>query len=65
MIFDADVLIRFLRVDPAAARLIESQSDRAISIISAMELLQGARSRDEIENNSPLYSAERHTTYSR
>ncbi|MGO4883163.1 MAG: PIN domain-containing protein [Bryobacteraceae bacterium] len=49
MIFDADVLIRFLRVDPAAARLIESQSDRAISIISAMELLQGARSRDEIK----------------
>ena len=49
MIFDTDVLIWFLRGDGAAARLIESQSDRAISMISAMELLQGARSRAEIK----------------
>jgi predicted nucleic acid-binding protein len=49
MIFDTDVLIWFLRGDRAAARLIESQSDRAISIVSAMELLQGARSRGEIK----------------
>jgi len=48
MIFDTDVLIWFLRGDVAAARLIEAQSDRAISVVSAMELLQGARSRDEI-----------------
>ena len=49
MIFDTDVLIWFLRGDAAAARIIESQSDRAISAVSAMELLQGARSRDEIK----------------
>ena len=49
MIFDADVLIWFLRGDGAAARLIESQSDRAISVVSAMELLQGKRSRAEIK----------------
>lgn len=49
MIFDTDVLIWFLRGDSAAARLIESQSDRAASIVSAMELLQGARSRGEIK----------------
>ena len=49
MIFDTDVLIWFLRGDGKAARLIESQSDRAISIVSAMELVQGARSRGEIK----------------
>jgi len=49
MIFDTDVLIWFLRGDSEAARLIGSQSDRAISAVSAMELLQGARSRDEIK----------------
>jgi predicted nucleic acid-binding protein len=49
MIFDTDILIWFLRGDGAAARLIESQSDRAASIVSAMELLQGARSRVEIK----------------
>jgi predicted nucleic acid-binding protein len=49
MIFDTDVLIWFLRGDRAAARLIESQSDRAISVVSEMELLQGARSRGEIK----------------
>jgi hypothetical protein len=37
------------RGDRQAARLIESQSDRAISVISARELLQGARSRGEIK----------------
>jgi predicted nucleic acid-binding protein len=49
MIFDTGVPIWFLRGDGGAARLIESQSDRAGSIVSAMELLQGARSRDEIK----------------
>lgn len=49
MIFDTDILIWFLRGDRKAARLIGSQSDRAISAVSAMELLQGARSRDEIK----------------
>jgi len=49
MLFDTDVLIWFLRGDVPAARLIESQSDRAISVVSAMELLQGVRSRDEIK----------------
>jgi predicted nucleic acid-binding protein len=42
------VQIWFLRGDSRAARLIESQSDRAASIVSAMELLRGARSRNEI-----------------
>jgi predicted nucleic acid-binding protein len=33
----------------AAARLVDSQADRAISPVTAMELLQGARSRNEIK----------------
>jgi len=49
MIFDTDVLVWFLRGDSAAVRLIESQSERAISVVTAMELLQGARSRGEIK----------------
>jgi len=49
MIFDTDVLVWFLRGDRAAVRLIASQSERAISIVSAMELVQGARSRGEIK----------------
>jgi hypothetical protein len=48
VIFDTDVLIWFLRGDRRAAELIESEPDREASIISLMELIQGARSRGEI-----------------
>ncbi len=48
MIFDSDVLIWFFRGDQKAAKLMELQSGRAVSIISLMELLQGARSGAEI-----------------
>lgn len=48
MIFDTDVLIWFLRGDASAARFIHSVPDRAISIISLMELIQGARSKAEV-----------------
>ena len=47
MIFDTEVLIWFFRGDSAAAELIGSRSDRAVSIISWMELMQGARSGEE------------------
>jgi len=50
MLFDTDILIWFLRGDGAAARLIESQPHRAVSVVSAMELLQGARSHGEIQS---------------
>lgn len=49
MLFDTDVLICFFRGDRRAAQLMESRPDRAVSIISLMELLQGARSRAEIK----------------
>ena len=47
MIFDTDVLIWFLRGNRLAAELLERQAGRAVSIVSVMELYQGARSRDE------------------
>ena len=47
MIFDSDVLILFLRGNQAAASLLDSQAERAVSIVSVMELYQGARSREE------------------
>jgi predicted nucleic acid-binding protein len=47
MIFDTDVLIWALRGSPQAARAIETAENRALSIVSFMELLQGARSKLE------------------
>ena len=48
MIFDTDVLIWFFRGNRGAAELIERQTDRAVSVVSVMELYQGARSQEEI-----------------
>jgi hypothetical protein len=45
--FDTDVLIWVLRGKEKAAKLIESTEDRCLSIVSYMELLQGARDRLE------------------
>ena len=47
MIFDTDVLIWFLRGNPKAAKEIEMTPDRVISVVTYMELLQGARDRRE------------------
>ena len=47
MIFDTDVLIGATRGDPSAGRVIDVTTNRALSIISFMELLQDARSRLE------------------
>lgn len=48
VIFDTDVLIWTLRGNDKAARLIEGDGNRALSVISAMELLQGARDQKEM-----------------
>jgi len=45
--FDTDVLIWILRGNENAARLIEDADDRCLSVVSYMELLQGARDRQE------------------
>jgi len=49
MIFDTDVLIWFFRGNRPAAELMERQTDRAVSIVSVMELYQGARSQKEVK----------------
>ena len=48
MIFDTDVLIWATRGNRRAARSIDAAANRELSIISLMELLQGARSKLEI-----------------
>jgi predicted nucleic acid-binding protein len=47
MIFDTDVLIWASQGNLSAARTIDRATDRALSIVSFMELLQGARSKLE------------------
>ena len=47
MIFDTDVLIWYLRGSVAAAAAIDDASDRAISLVTLMELLQRANSKRE------------------
>jgi hypothetical protein len=48
MIFDTDVMTWASRGNPRAARIIDSATDRALSIVSFMELLQVARSKQEL-----------------
>ena len=50
MLFDTDVLIWVLRGSQKAANLIDATEDRRISVISYMELLQGARDKSEIRS---------------
>jgi len=47
MIYDTDMLIWIQRGNPKAARIIEKDSDRHLSIQAYMELLQGARNKRE------------------
>jgi predicted nucleic acid-binding protein len=48
MIFDTDVLIWASRGNERAARAIDAAPDRALAIVSFMELLQAARSKLEL-----------------
>jgi predicted nucleic acid-binding protein len=54
VIFDSDVLIWFLRGDPSAIELIDSTTDRAISIVTLMEVQQGAKSKLEMKTTREL-----------
>ena len=49
MLFDTDVLIWVLRGSAKAAKVVDSADRRAISVVTYMELLQGARDKREIK----------------
>lgn len=49
MLVDTDVLIWVLRGHDGAARAVERITDRALSVVTYMELLQGARGKREIK----------------
>ena len=57
MIFDSDVLIWFLREEPNAVDLIDSSADRAVSIVTLMEAIQGARSKTHMRIILDLFAA--------
>jgi predicted nucleic acid-binding protein len=50
MLLDTDVLIWLLRGNPKAEALVDRLDAPAISIVTYMELMQGARSRQEASN---------------
>lgn len=49
MLFDTDVLIWYLRGSEKAARAMEEAQSRQLSVVSYMELLQGARDKNEVK----------------
>ena len=49
MIFDSDVLIWLSRGNLKAAKFIDNAPERFISILTRMEILQGARNKSHIE----------------
>ena len=48
MLFDTDVLIWVLRGNIKAAKIIDGAEAGAVSVVTFMELLQGARGRTEV-----------------
>ncbi len=48
MIFDTDILIWYFRGNRSALETIGAERERALSIVSFMELVQGARSLGEV-----------------
>jgi predicted nucleic acid-binding protein len=49
MLFDTDILIWFFRGNEKAARTLEDCDQRHISVVSYLELLQGAKNKAEIK----------------
>jgi predicted nucleic acid-binding protein len=55
VIFDSDVIVWFLRGEPAAIELLDSTVDRVISIVTLMEVQQGAKSMREMKTTRELF----------
>jgi predicted nucleic acid-binding protein len=61
VIFDSDVLIWFLRGHPDAAALVDSETGGSVSIVSVIEVLQGAKSKREMDEfNDYLHEKDLH-----
>jgi len=48
MLFDTDVLIWLLRANPKAINLVNGTAERRVSVVNYLELLKGARNRQEL-----------------
>lgn len=57
MIFDTDILIWVQRGNSSAADLIESSRERSLSIYSCMELLQGAKNKQQLSHTMDFISS--------
>lgn len=49
MLFDTDILVWVLRGNVRAAEVVENADRRAMSVVTYMELLQGARDKREVK----------------
>ncbi|MFB3881703.1 MAG: type II toxin-antitoxin system VapC family toxin [Armatimonadota bacterium] len=57
MVFDTDVLISAMLGSDAARRVVDAEDELAISVVSYMELLRGARNKQHAREIKVLVSA--------
>jgi len=63
MLFDADIMVWLERGSPKAARAIESEASPGISIITYMELIEGARDSSELRATQRIVKGYRFTLW--